>query len=165
MRKTEVWRLRDRSYPTLSGGEQRRVTLARVFAQDTVVMLLDEPTSSLDIGHVEMMMSLCRERTRAGCAVLVVLHDLNLAASWADRIVVMQAGRVTAVGTPGEVYKEAFLSGVFDHPVVVLGHPCTGRPVVLADPDCRAERKEIRIASMGSSRGAISKDLEPVVYR
>ena len=150
MRQTEVWHLRDRVFRTLSGGEQRRTALARAFAQDTRVMLLDEPTSSLDIRHRELVMSLCRQKAEDGCAVLAVLHDLNLAASYADRIVAMKDGRVAAVGTPGQVCGEAFLSGVFDHPVVVTGHPCTGRPVVLPDPGCAAGQKELRIVAMGT---------------
>ena len=150
MRQAEVWDLRDRVYRTLSGGEQRRTALARAFAQDTKVMLLDEPTSSLDIRHRELVMALCRQKAGEGCAILAVLHDLNLAASYADRIVAMKEGRVAAVGTPRQVCGEAFLSGVFDHPVVVTGHPCTGRPVVLPDPECAAGQKELRIVAMDS---------------
>ncbi len=151
MRNTRVWELRDRVYRTLSGGEQRRTALARTFAQGASVMLLDEPTNSLDIRHQELVMTLCRKKVDEGCTVLVVLHDLNLAASYADRIVAMKDGRVAATGTPGEVCTEAFLSGVFDHPVVVMGHPCTGRPVVLPDSSCSAEQRELRIVAMGSS--------------
>ena len=150
MRETETWHLRDRVYRTLSGGEQRRTALARAFAQDTKVMLLDEPTSSLDIRHRELVMSLCQEKARAGCAVLAVLHDLNLAASYADRIVAMKDGQVAGSGTPQQVCGEVFLSGVFDHPVVVTGHPCTGRPVVLPDPGCAASQRELRIVAMAS---------------
>ena len=148
MRQAEVWDLRDRVYRTLSGGEQRRTALARAFAQDTKVMLLDEPTSSLDIRHRELVMALCRRKAGEGCAILAVLHDLNLAASYADRIIAMKEGRVAAIGTPRQVCGEVFLSSVFDHPVVVTGHPCTGRPVVLPDPECAAGQKELRIVAM-----------------
>lgn len=131
MQSTGVWHLRDRVYLTLSGGEQRRTALARALAQNTRVLLLDEPTGSLDIGHQELVMSLCREKAKKGCTVLAVIHDLNLAASYADRVVTMKDGRIAAIGTPEHVYQAEFLASVFDHPVVVMLHPCSGRPVVL----------------------------------
>lgn len=133
MEETGVIELRDRIYSTLSGGEQRRVALARAFAQGTGVLLLDEPTSALDIGHQELVMTRCRERADSGLAVLTVLHELNVAASYADRVAVMKDGVVVAFDTPQQVYDETALADVFDHPVVVFGHPCTGCPVVLPD--------------------------------
>ncbi len=132
MQSTQVQHLADRVYPTLSGGEQRRVSLARVLAQDTPVVLLDEPTAALDIGHQQLIMTLCRRLARDGRAVLTVLHDLNLAGAYADRVVVMSASRVVAAGEPADVLNPALLSRVFDHPTMVVPHPETGRPVVLA---------------------------------
>ncbi len=132
MASTQVLHLAERIYPTLSGGEQRRVSLARVLAQDTPVVLLDEPTTALDIGHQQLIMSLCRRLAADGRAVLAVLHDLNLAGAFADRVMVMSDGRVVASGTPEEVLCPDLLSAVFNQPVMVVPHPQTGKPVVLA---------------------------------
>ena len=131
MQSTQVLHLADRLYPTLSGGEQRRVSLARVLAQDTPVVLLDEPTTALDIGHQQLVMSLCRQLANDGRAVLAVLHDLNLAGAYADRIMVMSEGEVAAVGTPEEVLCPDLLSAVFNQQVMVMPHPQTDKPVVL----------------------------------
>ncbi len=132
MQSTEVLHLAQRIYPTLSGGEQRRVSLARVLAQDTPLILLDEPTTALDIGHQQLVMSLCRKLAYEGRAVLTVLHDLNLASAYADRIVVMLEGQVVAVGSPEEVIRSELLSAVFNQQVMVIPHPQTYKPVVLA---------------------------------
>ena len=131
MQSTQVLHLADRLYPTLSGGEQRRVSLARVLAQDTPVVLLDEPTAALDIGHQQLVMSLCRQLANDGRAVLAVLHDLNLAGAYADRIMVMSEGEVVAVGRPEEVLCPDLLSAVFNQQVMVMPHPQTDKPVVL----------------------------------
>ena len=132
MESTQVLHLTDRIYPTLSGGEQRRVSLARVLAQDAPVILLDEPTTALDIGHQQLVMSLCRRLADDGRAVLAVLHDLNLAGAFADRVMVMSQGEVIAVGRPEEVLCSDLLSRVFHQQVMVMPHPQTGKPVVLA---------------------------------
>lgn len=120
-----------RRFPTLSGGEQARAALSRVLAQEAPVLLLDEPTAALDLGHTERVMTVAATRAAAGDAVLVVLHDLGLAAAYADRIVLLSAGTVAATGPPAEVLTETLLSEVYRHPVEVFPHPRTGRPVVL----------------------------------
>ena len=135
MQSAQVLHLADRIYPTLSGGEQRRVSLARVLAQDTPVVLLDEPTGALDIGHQQLVMSLCRRLADDGRAVLAVLHDLNLAGAYADRVMVMCEGEMVAVGAPEEALCPELLSAVFDQQVMVMPHPQTGKPVVLASYD------------------------------
>ena len=132
MESAQVQHLADRIYPTLSGGEQRRVSLARVLAQDTPVILLDEPTTALDIGHQQLVMTLCRRLADDGRAVLTVLHDLNLAGAFADRMMVMSEGKVVAVGKPEEVLCPDLLSSVFNQQVMVMPHPQTDKPVVLA---------------------------------
>lgn len=132
MESTQVMHLSARIYPTLSGGEQRRVSLARILAQDTPVVLLDEPTTALDIGHQQLIMSLCRDLADDGRAVLAVLHDLNLAGEYANRVAVMAEGEVKALGRPEEVLCPDLLSEVFNQPVMVMPHPQTGKPVVLA---------------------------------
>ncbi|RLK58222.1 heme ABC transporter ATP-binding protein [Actinokineospora cianjurensis] len=128
---TGVEHLADRAYPTLSGGEQARVALARVLAQRTPVILLDEPTAALDVRHQELVLSLAHRHASNGGGVLVVLHDLGLAAAHADRVAVLDRGKLVAIGPPAEVCTADLLSAVYRHPVEVFPHPRTGVPVVL----------------------------------
>ncbi len=121
----DVTALADRVVPTLSGGEQQRVAFARLLAQDTEIHLLDEPTAALDIRHQEAVLSQARDSAERGVAVVVVLHDLSLAAAWADRVCVLSAGRVRAVGAPEEVFTAELLSAVYEHPVEVFTHGST----------------------------------------
>jgi iron complex transport system ATP-binding protein len=116
----EVSYLADRKITALSGGERARVALARVLAQDTSVLLLDEPTAALDIRHQELVLDLLREKARAGCLVIVVLHDLVAAAAFADRIVMIADAHLVAHGTPAEVLTPELLSRVYQHPVEVF---------------------------------------------
>ncbi len=127
----DVARLADRPFAALSGGERARVSLARVLAQRTSTVLLDEPTAALDIGHQEAVMTLARTRAAAGRAIVVVLHDLALAASYADRVAVLDGGVLDAVGAPREVFDAARLTRVYGHPVEVLDHPVSGELLVL----------------------------------
>ncbi|MEU4143927.1 heme ABC transporter ATP-binding protein [Streptomyces parvulus] len=131
MARTEVAGFAGRPFSALSGGERARVALARVLAQRAPLLLLDEPTAALDLRHQELVLRLCRERARAGDAVVVVLHDLALAAAYADRVAVLRAGRITAEGPPAEVFTEDLLSEVYDQPVEVLPHPRTGALLVV----------------------------------
>jgi iron complex transport system ATP-binding protein len=119
MAVADVDALADRVFPTLSGGEQARTSFARVLAQEAPVLLLDEPTAALDIRHQESVLGVARGVARAGSAVVVVLHDLSLAAAYADRICLLAAGRVAADGTPDEVLTAELLGAVYEHPVSV----------------------------------------------
>ncbi|MFF7471778.1 heme ABC transporter ATP-binding protein [Streptomyces sp. NPDC008092] len=130
MAATEVTPFAARPFSALSGGERARVALARVLAQRAPLLLLDEPTAALDLKHQELVLRLCRERARAGDAVVVVLHDLALAAAYAHRAAILHAGRVAADGPPAEVFEERLLSEVYDQPVEVFPHPRTGVAVV-----------------------------------
>lgn len=121
MAETDVTDLGHRRFPTLSGGEQARVSLARVLAQGAPALLLDEPTAALDLRHQEQVMRIARQRAMSGDAVVVVLHDLNLAAAYADRIVLMSGGRVVADGPPGQVLDADRLSEVYGCAVEVNG--------------------------------------------
>ncbi|MBM9459397.1 heme ABC transporter ATP-binding protein [Nocardioides sp. zg-536] len=129
MRRTEVDVFAERAFPTLSGGEQARTSFARALAQETPVLLLDEPTAAMDIRHQEAVLSVARSLANEGTAVVVVLHDLSLAAAYADRICVLSAGTVRADGAPAEVFTAELLSDVYQHPVQVLMHE--GTPVVV----------------------------------
>ncbi|MGO4617130.1 heme ABC transporter ATP-binding protein [Nocardia sp. 2YAB30] len=131
MAATDVEHLAARSFPTLSGGERARVALARVLAQDTGTLLLDEPTAALDLGHQEAVLRLATARAAAGAAVVVVLHDLGIAAAYGDRVAVLESGRIAADGPPRDVLTTALLTRVYQHPVEVLDHPITGAQLVL----------------------------------
>jgi iron complex transport system ATP-binding protein len=124
--------LGSRRLTTLSGGERRRASLARCLAQDADVLLLDEPTAHLDLGHeVRLLETLTGLAKRRGKAVVAALHDVNLAAMFADRVVLLVAGRVAAQGTPREVLTAERIASAFAARVVVASHPERGVPVVI----------------------------------
>ncbi len=110
---TETTELADRMITQLSGGESQRVFLARAFAQDTPVLLLDEPTTNLDLFHERTLLDQVRQRQQQGVAVLAVLHDLNLAARYSDRILVLREGKAAALGTPQETLTRELIRDVF----------------------------------------------------
>src|SRR5512142_958318 len=123
LQRTQMMPLADRMVGELSGGEQQRVLLARALAQDTRVLLLDEPTTHLDLQHREGLVNLVRELAIGKkLAVLMVLHDLNMASLYADRISLLVEGEIEATGTPPEVLTEATLSRVYNVPVHVIPH-------------------------------------------
>ena len=133
MAATDVDHLADRTFTSLSGGERARAGMARVIAQDARVLLLDEPTAALDVRHQEQVLDLAASAARAGGSVVVVMHDLGLAAAYADRVVVLADGRVRAVGSPSEVLTAPLLSDVYEHPIEVLRHPRTGELIIVPD--------------------------------
>ncbi|WP_155055082.1 heme ABC transporter ATP-binding protein [Streptomyces blattellae] len=135
MARAEVTAFAGRPFSALSGGERARVALARVLAQRASLLLLDEPTAALDLKHQELVLRLCRERARAGDAVVVVLHDLGLAAAYAHRVAILRAGKVAADGPPDEVFSDRLLSEVYDQEVEVLPHPRTGAVLVTPKRD------------------------------
>jgi iron complex transport system ATP-binding protein len=122
----DLERYRRTPVSSLSGGEQARVALARALAQEAPVMFLDEPTAALDIHHQEEVLTILAGLRDQGRAVLIVLHDLTLAAAYADRVAVMNSGRITALGTPTEVLTPEVLSENYAHPIEVFPHPETG---------------------------------------
>jgi len=118
MRDAELEGFGGRNVPELSGGERARVAYARVRAQACDILMLDEPTASLDIRHQERLMQQLRAHAANGGSAIVVLHDLNLAASYADRIVLLESGRVRSDGPPSVLTPE-LLSAVYNYPISI----------------------------------------------
>jgi ABC-type cobalamin/Fe3+-siderophores transport system ATPase subunit len=124
--------LAEKQIGQLSGGEQQLVLLARALAQETPVLLLDEPTSHLDIEHQMHILTLVRKMAlETNRAVLMIVHDLNLAALYADRIALLSNGRLFAIGVPSEVLTHENLSVVYHVSVAVVTHPIYGTPLIL----------------------------------
>ena len=131
MTAASVQHLADRPVEELSGGEWQRVVLAQALAQDAPVLLLDEPTSHLDVRHVVDVLSIVRGLAeREGTAVLVILHDLNLATAVCDRLVVLHRGEIVQDGPPGSVVTEGLLRDVYGVEADVVHDHATGRPTV-----------------------------------
>ena len=137
LQAADVGHLSGRSYTALSGGERQRVHLARVLAQlwpgeAGQTLLLDEPTSMLDPLHQHTTLQAVRQFADRGAAVLVILHDLNLAARYCDRILLLENGRPHALDTPQQVLRPESLKAVFGREVLVQPHPERGHPLVIA---------------------------------
>lgn len=137
MELLEILHLARRDYTTLSGGEMQRVQFARALSQIWDIsgpgfLLLDEPTSSLDLSHQHAVLRVAKDMSRRGIGVFVVLHDMNLAARYADRIVLMHAGGIVQQGSPEEVLTEQNLRGVFGVNIRVLRHPEGDHPLVIS---------------------------------
>jgi iron complex transport system ATP-binding protein len=131
LRACDLLHLADRRLDALSGGERRRVFFARALAQEPRVLLLDEPTAFLDLGHQVAAMRMAREAARGGLCVVAVLHDLNLAAAACDRVAVLSRGRISAEGPPAEVLTEERVRDVWEVPVWRGENGATGAAVVL----------------------------------
>jgi iron complex transport system ATP-binding protein len=135
MLATDTWTLAGRRLGELSGGERQRVVVARALAQQTPILLLDEPTAHLDIGHQAAILRLVRSAVQGeGKAVLAVVHDLTLAAQMCDRLVLMNDGVIAASGRPEEVLTPDRIRDVYGTAVDVFPHPRTGGPVVAPSP-------------------------------
>ncbi|MFD9410530.1 ABC transporter ATP-binding protein [Streptomyces sp. NPDC059989] len=132
MSRTSVAELADRPVDALSGGQRQRVWIAMALAQDTDLLLLDEPTTFLDIAHQVEVLDLVRRLNRdRGRTVVAVLHDLNQAARYADHLVAMKAGRVVAEGPPSSVVTADLVREVFGLDSIVIPDPVTGSPLVV----------------------------------
>ncbi|MEU9165978.1 ABC transporter ATP-binding protein [Streptomyces sp. NPDC048424] len=132
MARTSVADLADRPVDALSGGQRQRVWIAMALAQDTDLLLLDEPTTFLDIAHQVEVLDLIRRLNRErGRTVVAVLHDLNQAARYADHLVAMKAGRVVAEGPPSSVVTAELVEEVFGLSSLVIPDPVTGSPLVI----------------------------------
>jgi iron complex transport system ATP-binding protein len=137
MAATDITGLRGRLYTRLSGGEKQRVQLARVFAQiwDSGaggLLLLDEPTTALDLSHQQLVVAAVRQLAQTGCAVALAIHDLNLVAGLADSIAVLDRGRIAACGAPGEIFTQDLFREVFAIDVLISRHPDRDQPLVIS---------------------------------
>lgn len=136
MYETDVYHLKDREYNTLSGGEKQRVHLSRVMAQlqngiAHKLLFLDEPLNNLDVKHQYKTLESIREFTRKANSAVVVLHDLNLAAQYADKILLMKSGKTLVYGTPEEVFTAENISSAYNFPCTICEHPVTGNPMII----------------------------------
>ncbi|MBL0939957.1 MAG: ABC transporter ATP-binding protein [Gemmatimonadaceae bacterium] len=121
----------DRRTDTLSGGEWQRVRIARALAQDTGTLVLDEPTTFLDVAHEMAVFELADSLAKEGKAVLVVSHQLNLVARFADHMVLLHRGRVAASGAPADVMHGEILEAVYEWPLVITRDPAVGAPALV----------------------------------
>lgn len=131
LERARVIELRDRMISELSGGQRQRVWIAMALAQQTPLLLLDEPTTFLDIAHHVEVLNLCRSLQRDGKTVVAVLHDLNLAFRYADHLVVMRDGSILAQGRPNDVVTDELITAVFDLPCRIIVDPVSGTPLVI----------------------------------
>ena len=130
LQEVDALELGDRPISQLSGGERQRVFLARAFAQEAALLVLDEPTAALDLAHQVLLVNALRRRAREGGGALLVLHDLALAGAACDRLALLDRGRVVAEGTAEKVLRPAVLSPVYGTDVEVVPNPATGQPLV-----------------------------------
>ena len=130
LQQTGLAGMADRLVDSLSGGERQRAWLAMMLAQDTKCLLLDEPTSALDIAHqVEMLALIQRLSRERGIGVLVVLHDINMAARYCDEIIALRSGRMVARGAPDEIVRADVLADIYGLAMGIMPHPVTGGPI------------------------------------
>lgn len=131
METMDITTLQNRSVVTLSGGERQRAAIARAVAQETDFLLLDEPTAHLDIQHQILLMRMAKARAAAGRAVVLILHDINLSAATADRLVLLCEGKVLANGSPAEVVTSANLTAAYGVAPRIAFDPVNDRPYLL----------------------------------
>ncbi|MFW0111005.1 ABC transporter ATP-binding protein [Rothia sp. CCM 9416] len=131
MASAQVLDLAERSIEELSGGQRQRVWIAMTLAQQTPLVLLDEPTTYLDITHQIEVLNLTRELYRQGSTVVVVLHDLNLAFRYATHVVLMRSGKILAQGDPRQIVTESLIKEVYGLDSLVIEDPCSGTPLVI----------------------------------
>ncbi|MCL7418972.1 MAG: ATP-binding cassette domain-containing protein [Halalkalicoccus sp.] len=155
--RTETEEFADRPIGAVSGGERQRVVLARALAQDTPILLLDEPTASLDINHQIRTLELVADLVDEGKTVIAAIHDLNLAAHYCEDLLLLSAGEILDSGAPERVLTESNLGRAFDTRAVVSRHPVTGAVYVTALPE-RGGDREGRVHVIGGG-GTVSRVL------
>lgn len=152
LRATGTAGLADRTLAGLSGGQRQRVWVAMALAQDTDLLLLDEPTTFLDINHQVELLDLLTDLNRdAGRTIVIVLHDLNLACRYADHIIAMKHGAIVAEGTPIDVIDAAVVSDVFGLECEVVPDPVSGTPMIVPRGRHHAARQRVTASSQASA--------------
>lgn len=132
MLSTNTWHLREKGINEISGGERQRVIVARALAQETNIMLLDEPVSQLDIHHqVDLMDTIRSLIDTCGLTVVAVLHDLNIAAQYSDYLILLNGGRIVSQGSPQHVLTEDNLEKVYNLKVYIMNNPVTNKPHII----------------------------------
>jgi len=136
MKETEVLHLAERAYNALSGGEKQRVHLARVLAQlqndiEHKLAFFDEPLNNLDVKHQFNILNTIQQFTKKGNSAILVLHDLNLAAQFADNVLLMKNGKVVAHGRPQEVFTEEIIQETYNFPCTICPNPITKNPMII----------------------------------
>ncbi|NLH99859.1 MAG: ABC transporter ATP-binding protein [Chthonomonadales bacterium] len=170
MAATDVLHLAERPVTALSGGEHRRVILARAIAQSPSIMLLDEPTAHLDIAHQsEMLRLISRMTRREGLCAIAALHDLNVAAEWCDRLVLLANGRILADGPPATVLASSSLQTAYGIPFQLSANPVTARPMVTpvlrGDDKASPDAPYIHVICGGGTGSAMMAELARAGYR
>lgn len=159
LEQTGTITLADRSITTLSGGEKQRVLIARVLAQDPELLLLDEPFAHIDLHHQHELIRLIRDTTKAKRAVIGVFHDINLAASYCDHLLLLHEGVIRASGTPREILQEPLLREIFRISTVIGENPITGTPhlyVTELIPEIKKKNHTVLISGGGTGAQLIS---------
>jgi iron complex transport system ATP-binding protein len=165
MRRTGVQDLAARDIDAISGGERQRVLLARALAQDTPALLVDEPTASLDVNHQVRTLELIAGLATDGRAILAAIHDLNLAARYCDRLVVLAGGTVEARGPPSAILEAETIEAAFDTPAVVTRDPITDAPVVTALPGGEGGQSEaVHVVGTGPEAASVVARLRRAGY-
>ena len=159
LKRTETEQLRDRAVDELSGGERQRVLLARALAQEPSALLLDEPTASLDINHQIRVLDLVADLVNEGRAALAAIHDLDLAARFCDRLLLLYDGVIRAAGSPETVLRDPGLGEAFGTTPAVTRNPVTGTPTVAAVVDRPDRETRVHVAGGGESGVAAVRTL------
>jgi len=159
MARTEVREFEDRSITAVSGGERKRVLLARALAQDAPVLLLDEPTAGLDVNHQIRTLELVSDLVSEGRTALAAIHDLDLAARYCDELLVLSEGRVLAQGPPEDVLDTETLRDAFDANTAVSENPVTGAPAVTPLPDRDSRPERVHVLGGGGRAAPVVREL------
>jgi iron complex transport system ATP-binding protein len=147
--------LAERSVDELSGGQRQRVWIAMALAQETDILLLDEPTTFLDVAHQVEVLDLLTDLNRdRGTTIVMVLHDMNLAARYADHLFALRSGRIVASGAPNEVMTSELIREVFDLDALVVPDPVSGSPIVLPRGRHHVSPGGARMATVTTTTGS-----------
>jgi len=137
MELTQVDRFRKRSFSRLSGGEAQRVLVAQALAQEPEVLLLDEPTTYMDMAFQQDLFTLMSDLNNKGISIVAVLHDINLAALYCQKLIALRAGRIITQGSPDEVITQENIQALYGCNVLINRHPVANRPQITMLPEQR----------------------------